>query len=477
MTNPTMIFALQIIVLSGWTISLIGARPNSPLASFVQPFSFLGERKSPRSFVDHYPSSSSLASSYETKRASLFVTLQHQSAVGGGGTGDDNNFSNEFHDRSLPISHFPKELIKKLSSFSSNISRHRVAKKQKSGGSMDATKNINDSLIGACNSLIYFLRDEAEKVAANAATNQNTIEMDNEAIESLREILEILLVQAVRAASDVGDFILLRKLVYATVGYATAIASHAQICSSMDFPGDSSDSGSSYSSSDSTKTTIALLQPRIFGEAISSLSKTKASTSKVKALWNYFVYDVVDQDPSILVHPPSAFELNAMLSALAQREKVSAALQLYQQVTSEERLNSMNGDSYTASILFTMLADSISRGADGGAWNQEKNKLIARLGGGDVGDGEKEDAEDGNDLLDGMSPCWQWNEAMQLLNTFSSLQLNNFAYAALMKVNERATEEYCEATLRHNGVKSGMIALERMKVCMLTLFEKMCDVI
>jgi hypothetical protein len=68
-----------------------------------------------------------------------------------------------------------------------------------------------------------------------------------------------------------------------------------------------------------------------------------------------------------------------------------------------------------------------------------------------------------------VSPCWQWNEAMSILNTFNPDQLNNHAYAALLKVNERAVEAYnnekdVTRTLRHNGVRCAMAVLERMKV-------------
>jgi hypothetical protein len=77
-----------------------------------------------------------------------------------------------------------------------------------------------------------------------------------------------------------------------------------------------------------------------------------------------------------------------------------------------------------------------------------------------------------------VSPCWQWNEAMSLLGTFSPAQLNNHAYAALLKVNERAVEvcndgDAKDSTAastattmmrRHNGVRCAMAVLERMKV-------------
>ena len=66
---------------------------------------------------------------------------------------------------------------------------------------------------------------------------------------------------------------------------------------------------------------------------------------------------------------------------------------------------------------------------------------------------------------------------MSLLDTFQPSQLNNYAYAALLKVNEVATEEYSHDGIRHNGVRCAMSVLERMKVreviicmrCVLTL--------
>jgi hypothetical protein len=67
---------------------------------------------------------------------------------------------------------------------------------------------------------------------------------------------------------------------------------------------------------------------------------------------------------------------------------------------------------------------------------------------------------------------------MSLLGTFSPAQLNNHAYAALLKVNERAVEvcndgDAKDSTAastattmmrRHNGVRCAMAVLERMKV-------------
>ena len=80
----------------------------------------------------------------------------------------------------------------------------------------------------------------------------------------------------------------------------------------------------------------ALLMPHVFGEAISSLSRTKVSVSKIKSLWSYFVHDVVKKvRPLILSALPLAYNLNAMLSALKDRGKASAAAKAYQRAATK----------------------------------------------------------------------------------------------------------------------------------------------
>ncbi|KAL9186124.1 hypothetical protein ACHAXT_005362 [Thalassiosira profunda] len=307
----------------------------------------------------------------------------------------------------------PADLIEKLGTFSSNLSRLRIARKKiatlpKKERKAERKQN-DDALIGACTSLVYFLRDETQRLPS-AGWGDKALD-DETTIASVREAVELALVQSIRAASEAGDFILLQKLVHNAVDYATAL----------------------------NKT---LLSPRIFGEAIASLSQTKASVSKVKALWNYFLYDVAGRNAAVLSAPPAAYELNAMLSGLRGREKAAAALKAYWQVAegglNEEGGVKIEGDAYTASILFGILSDSISNGASTvtDQYNDEEGYA---------------------------SPCRQWNEAMQLLETFSPRQLNNFAYAALLKVNERATEENRHSSARHDGVRCAMAVLERMK--------------
>ncbi len=349
-------------------------------------------------------------------------------------------------DASHPLTIQPDKLLQKLESFIPNISRYRMAKKKRlldsntttTRGESKSHTNVNDALINACTSLVYFLNNEAGSLNM-LDSHEQSLQLSTETVESIRQVLEMVLVQAVRAASEVGDFVLIQKLIHASVGYATAVAGN-------------------------NNNPSPLLTPRMFGEAITSMSKTKASHSKVKSLWNLFLNDVAastrseDESSSLMIlsSAPSSYELNAMLKSLSERNKVSAALTLFRQMVVEDNENGVQieGDAYTASILFGMLAESIRNGC--GVRNNVHDG-VDRFG---AADG----IEDGN--VAASSPCWQWNEALSLLDTFSSSNviLNNFAYAALLKVNEQATEVYCDAGMRHNGVQCAMSVLERMKV-------------
>ena len=370
-------------------------------------------------------------------------------------------------------------ILQKLSSFSSNISRLRTARKKLSlqEGDKDETTTIaanvnkkseDDALIRACTSLVYFLRDETGKISSFSASSFDDITWDSKSLESVKEMLEMVLIQAIRASSEVGDFVLLPKIVVAAVEYASSIAQFT-----------TSTLAGSTATTTTVSTSIAILSPRIFGEAISSLSKTKASLSKIKSLWNYFMYDVVGWNstatkkyPWILSSPPSSYELNAMLTSLGERGKITAAIKLYRQVVvcdgydddEGDRLRSIKGDAYSASILFGMLAESISSSR---VRNTKSSEVDGKQEVDAVAETSKNEKDSGVEKY--ISPCWQWNEALALLGTFAPSQLNNFAYTALLTVNERATEEYSNNMVamsrrRHDGVRCALLVLEKMKV-------------
>jgi len=400
-------------------------------------------------------------------RASLFISTQNnnnQSIRTGRNVMKDILSADivSSHDEQ-PISTNPQLLINKLTSFSTNIQRYRNLQKRLTNS--DDRKTNNDALVNAANSLYYFLQSETTKLSSSLTStgvDTTSIELDKATIIEVQSIFEQTIIQSIRGTSSIQDFVLLIKLVYCAVDYATVFSKVAVRVDVVDndqvdsddeiqFVGFKDDQSSIDESTveegdGRDHTVVAILSPRIFGEAITSLSKiSQVSLSKIKSLWNYYIYDVAGKNYEILSSSPSSYELNAMLNALGERRKVTAALKVYWQTcTNEEKGNGMckiEGDAYTASILFGMLAESTS---------------TSNVRPGGVGD---------NAGVEEVSPCWQWNEALSLLQTFSSSQLNNYAYSALLKVNLQASQKFRDTTSqeRHNGVKYAMKVLEYMK--------------
>ena len=325
-------------------------------------------------------------------------------------------------------------VLRTLASFASNLGRHRAARRRAAERG-DSTAAHDDALIGAGTALVHFLR---------RAPNPG-IGLTGDRRAARADALEAALVPALRGAGNAGDHVLPRRLAEAAVAHAAA-AAHA---SSAGGPG--------------------LLAPRVLGEAVAALGRTPASASKVKALWSYLVHDVAlgGAGGGVLTAPPAARELNAALSALRDRGKTNAALRLYRQhaapdaadTPGEQGVVAIEGDAYTASILFGALGDALARDAGG--------SRRRRRGGGGGGPSPAATAADGRDAVP-PSPFWQWNEAVALLDTLPAGRLNNHAYTALLRVNERATEQdraLCSGGgARHDGARCAMFVLGRMKV-------------
>jgi pentatricopeptide repeat protein len=167
----------------------------------------------------------------------------------------------------------------------------------------------------------------------------------------------------------------------------------------------------------------ALLSPRVFGEAIDALSRTDSSVTKLKQTWK-----LAEESSATMTQPVGAYELNVMLKALGStRKKVQAALTIYKNTD-------IRGDAFTASTLLNLLADSINDNqvvAEG--WNEEEDR----------------------------SPCWQYQEAMQLLNDFG--EINNYVVSSALKLNERACEVFYQLGRRHNGAQAALALLGDMK--------------
>jgi pentatricopeptide repeat protein len=224
------------------------------------------------------------------------------------------------------------------------------------------------------------------------------------------------IIEALRAAGEANDHVLILRLVDACISYQTVLASSNNI------------SKNNYSN--------LRLPPRWLGEAMEALSRTQANVSKVKQLWKLALQQQQEQR---LSEPLSAFELNVACKALARRNKPRAALELY-------RTSNIAGDAYTASTLFTILSESI----------QEDQAPLQEM------------TESNNDSLVSSkgSVCWQWNEAEVLLQEFSPV-LNNHAICTALQLNERATTVFGGTTLRqqlvhHDGATIALNLFRRM---------------
>eukprot|EP00978_Attheya_sp_CCMP212_P003400 scaffold7003_cov60-Attheya_sp.AAC.4 len=274
-------------------------------------------------------------------------------------------------------------------------------------------------------------------------------EGDDSVVVPLREALSRSAIQAIRAAADAGDYGLIGRIVHSVLEYGRSTT----ITSS--------------SSSGNGNANHPLVEPRIFAEAIDGLTRTKASMSKIKQIWTLLWEAHNDkgnndndndtnthQHSKILSAPPSARELNVMIAAFVSRNKVRAALDLF--------LSDMipDPDSYTASTLFTMLANSIQDGQEASSSSSSSNSSSSSS--------SNNNLEKTNKSIIENSPCWQWNEALRIVDkvTNAGLQqqvLNNHAYAALLKVNERSSEVFTERGKRHFGARAAMDILEKTK--------------
>jgi Smr domain/Pentatricopeptide repeat domain len=204
----------------------------------------------------------------------------------------------------------------------------------------------------------------------------------------LQEALERSMVQSIRSASADGDYRLILSLIAAVIEFC-----HGN---------------------------RALLSPRIFGEAIESISRTSANVNKLKQVWRMAI-----EHSHLLTTPLGAFELNTMIKALAGRQKLKAALELY-------RTSGIEGDAYTASTLLNLLKESIV-----------DDQAISKHG------------------ADGKSPCWQFEEGMNVLK--SCRTPNNFVFCAALHLNDRASSVFRSTGRRHFGSQAALDLLEYMK--------------
>jgi pentatricopeptide repeat protein len=344
----------------------------------------------------------------------------------------------------------PQEMILKFQSYATNIRRTRriatIGETKVEPLSMLNRNNINDipsftilskqsaGSMSAIRSLLYTL--ERETFALCLCQEQgDVLSYSQDTMIQLRDSLNHALIQALRASSNHGDYNMISKIVQGAISYCEAVAR-------VMFTDESHDDGKRRFSM------TRLLDARFFGEAITEMGKTQAGNSKLNKLWLTFL-DVSRQfgesdNLSILASKPSAFELNAMISVLGSRGKVRAALKLYHEMRNGGMsCSAIECDEYTASALLNVLAQSIE-------FDYSSESLVVSS----------------NSTMLG-SPCWQWNEAMSILDDFEKNgKINNHVYCAALQVNEQAMVSYRFPGNKHHGSKFAMSILERMKVSM-----------
>ena len=297
----------------------------------------------------------------------------------------------------------PDAMSTKLLSYASNIRRGRREKGKEK-------QNQNQKPGAATRSLLYSLRLESDALQQSLIEKEEAHVVQSppeaEVVERFRDALSKAVVSAIRSAADDGNYGLIVKIVDHVVDYTDSVLS-------------------AYGA--------AILDTRIFGEAITGLTKSNASQSKLKKMWSKFM-DLSQKDETtngmVLSSPPGPYELNAMLTGLAERKRFRAALDLY-------HTSGVPGDAFTASILLEMLASSMS----------DRSATVKSL----------------------PQESWQWDETILLLKDFAKKgqPLNNYAYASALKVNKQATRHSNLARgrtgNRHDGEKATLYVLDQMK--------------
>ena len=360
----------------------------------------------------------------------------------------------------------PEALISKLDSYSSNIARTRKLRKLASSTerkrpnhqlSVQETHSFssnpflssdenNSAFINAVQSLYFTLRNQQAAMTLILEANERcqNVPIAFNIKDQLASSLLATLIQAIRGAADIGDYALILRLVLdAVIPFATAF---------------------------SILYASPILHPRVFGEALVGLGqRTQCSTSKLKKLWNALL-STWSHPSNLLSAQPSAQELTAIMSGLARRGKIKAAIQLfyshlnstsYHTMTMHythdmegERLvhsnHSIQPDAYTVTELLRILVDSIQEPNTIPFGNSDTSSSSLTLvvsqkthehnpskdtstfktnhNTNDDQDDSHDDNDDDMDLdfgvfskqqqvdNDASSPCWQWRETEALLN-------------------------------------------------------------
>lgn len=299
-------------------------------------------------------------------------------------------------------------------------------------------KKNNRKAIPKCRELVQILKEQSmysSEPFSSLGKEKKLTKVDESVIAILRDALSRATVQALRAAADANDYNLIMQIVDATVEFASSFQNDHDTQKQNNSNGDEDQCcGISFS----------ILQPRLFGEAIQTLTRTTAGYSKIRQCWQKFKKSIC---AGLCPYPTQATELNAMIIALHSRKRIRAALNLY-----HENKELIRSDSFTASALFDLLSQSI----------ESDEKLQSK--------GDPDNFE-----------CWQMNEALEILQHFETRYrsdhnhgndiLNNQVYSMILKLNDKVITRNTQNRISYDGGSFALSILERMKVRHLIAFS------
>jgi pentatricopeptide repeat protein len=347
---------------------------------------------------------------------------------------DDNNNDNDtdkltMSSKTVDTSSFEHRLTTLLFT----IKNQRVATHRNNNNNTKITKQHSSSrLPSSCWAFIKLLQQPKTVEEQEATTDKSN---------TTNTLLLQTTIQALRFAGDVNDYRYIMTLMDTIVLY--------------------------YSNNRNNQQSL-LIDTRLFGEAIRSLSQTAAGPSKLRQMWKKMLHAT---EMKITSRPPSAFELNTMIAALGQQGKVLAAIELYhtyadnnnQQQEEQGPKVHIPPDSYTYSALFDLLSNSITSNTNATTFTSTTTNITNITTHHDT---TKQQINSSAYPSFISTPYWQWKKTLQLLDSAaastkaSSLLLNNFVYTAALKVNEKAA---ALSYYHHDGATAASDILRHME--------------
>jgi len=314
----------------------------------------------------------------------------------------------------------------------------------------NSTNNRND-LLKPARALAFWLEREAvaaggkptrqitttttttTTISASTASSTNSTILFQEEEEPLQRAS----VQAIRAAASVNDYRLILQLMESVRNYCASRA---------------------VASSNVIDKTAVRLDPRILGEAVAALGqKTTVRPGRITKLWNEWTGATADNTTTNSTNGSATIaatavvtprEGNAYLQALIAKGRLRGALEQYHKWKDDfdnnnnrdSTSNNILTDAYTCSLLINALTESIAD--DDGAKKQTAKSFSSPLV-----------LQYSELLTPWISPvCWQWNEAVRLLDRSVSVlsndddndnkDWNNAVWTALLQLNRRATQVF-----------------------------------